>query len=386
MTQMFQLRDRAKKRMADLIRHQVQKISSGEVAPLFGDSYWHSGPNLWEPAVLLAIKDMVKPGGVTFDVGGNMGGLTSALSRLVGPKGVVCTFEASPRIVGYLNQNIARQGHRNVTVYHRAVYSNSNEILQIYDGDHLNDSIYAKNSPTKVSHPVKTLALDDFCSLSGLVPDFIKMDIEGAEFDALLGSEKIIQEKTPHLVLEQQADDIRCFEFLMQRGYVAIDLSTYRLLRSLSDFTVGAPLKNVLFVHGNRISDLPYDLPVQRSEVLTMSRSDFLPNHLNGYTSGEIRLTAGRYLIELDFTATGTSNNMMCGVRFDGADFFRYHGYSKLIADSYKDWVIDLPRSGPCYVYFDFLQESSDPSMGISSAKFWKLNVANNAWASLVFD
>lgn len=180
---MLNIKKKIKTHLLAFIRHNVETKPT-----LYGDSYWYAGPNLWEPTVMLALRDLCKPGTVVFDVGGNMGGLTSAMARLVGPKGTVCTFEASPRIIGYLQGNVVAQGHHNVTVYHRAVYSKSNEIITIYDGDHLNDSIYAEQSPTKVGRPVKTLALDDFCDATGFSPDVIKMDIEGAEYDALIGS------------------------------------------------------------------------------------------------------------------------------------------------------------------------------------------------------
>lgn len=181
-----------KRRFGKHIRATIERLQREQVNP-FGDSFWYEGPNLWEPPVQLALKDLCRPGSVVFDVGANLGGLTSVMSRLVGPKGVVCSFEASPRIVGHLQSNVVKQGHGNVTVYHCAVYSRSNERIKIYPGDHLNDSIYdfgyANSSEYRL---VNTVALDDFCSGMGLAPALIKMDIEGAELDALTGAGKLL--------------------------------------------------------------------------------------------------------------------------------------------------------------------------------------------------
>ena len=338
-----------------------------EKSGLYGDAFWYSGPNLWEPTVLNAVRDLCKPGSVVFDVGGNMGGLTSAMSRLVGPRGLVCTFEASPRIVGILQANVVAQGHRNVTVYHRAVYSKSNEIVTIYDGDHLNDSIYVEQSPTGVGHPIKTLALDDFCETSSLIPDLIKMDIEGAEYEALLGSARLIEASKPHLILEQQSNDTRCLDFLHARGYVTIDLSTYRQIKTAEDYPAKAVLRNVLCVHHDRLKETPYRLPLPLLDVALLGDADFVVNQVAGITSRSFDLEPGRYVLNVEFSAHGTDNEMMCGVRADGLDAFRYHAYSKLIADSYREWVLNLPRKASICVYFEFRNGTSDASFKLHS-------------------
>jgi FkbM family methyltransferase len=375
------IKEKIKAHLLAFIRHNV------EIKPtLYGDSFWYAGPNLWEPTVMLALRDLCKPGTIVFDVGGNMGGLTSAMSRLVGPKGAVCTFEASPRIIGYLQGNVVAQGHHNVTVYHRAVYSKSNEIITIYDGDHLNDSIYAEQSPTKVGRPIKTLALDDFCDSTGFAPDVIKMDIEGAEYDALLGAERMIERNRPHFVLEQQASDMRCFEFLTARGYITIDLSSYRQIQEASDYPPNAPLRNVLCIHQDRLAETHYQLPMPTTDICTLNATEFGKNHMNGITSNVFELEAGRYLLNVDFNAEGTNNNMMCGVRGEGLDIFRYHGYSKLIAGSYREWVIELQRKTNVHIYFDFHDGSSDPSFEFRSILIKRLGLASPLWAALAVD
>jgi FkbM family methyltransferase len=375
-----------KEKIRTRLREFVRRVA-GTGPGIYGDSYWYAGPNLWEPTVALALRDLCRPGMTVFDVGGNMGGLTSTMSRLVGPKGTVCAFEASPRIVGYLQGNVVSQGHHNVTVYHRAVFSRSNEIVTIYEGDHLNDSIYFENSPTGIGSPVKTLALDDFCSSAKLAPDIIKMDIEGAEYEAIIGAVTTINLHHPHLLLEQQAADMRCLELLTDLGYLTMDLSNYRQILSANDYPPNAPLRNVLCIHQDRLSETPYHLPVSTLIVCTLSAEDFKRNNLNGITSRAFELGAGRYLIDVDFAAEGKSNNMMCGVRSDGRDIFRYHGYSKLIAASYREWVIDLPTNTAVELYFDFHDGTSDPSFqfrGLSVRKVDRL--ASPLWASLVTD
>ena len=372
--------DRLIRRLHAFIRHII-----GTGHTIYGDSFWYSGPNMWEPTVTLALRDLCKPGMIVFDVGGNMGGLSSTISRLVGPRGIVCTFEASPRIVGYLQGNIVAQGHHNVTVYHCAIFSKSNELVTIFEGGHLNDSIYRENSPTGIGSPVKTLALDDFCDAAGLAPDLIKMDIEGAEYEAILGAATTIHRHRPHLLLEQQTADTRCLDLLTQWGYLTMDLSSYCQIRTIDDYPSNAPLRNVLCVHHDRLIETPYRFPRITSDVCTLNASNFKRNLFNGITSDIFVLEAGRYLIFVDFVANGTRNNMMCGVRSDGLEIFRYHGYSKLLADSYREWVIDLPSKTAVEVYFDFHDSTSDPSFQFRGLTIKKLGgITSPLWASLV--
>jgi FkbM family methyltransferase len=383
---MIRLKQIVKNKVIQIVDSRISDHSDHSPA-LYGDSYWYASPNLWEPTVMLALKDLCKPGAIFFDVGGNLGGLTSAMSRLVGPRGIVCTFEASPRIIGHLQSNVNKQGHHNVTVYHRAVYSRSNEIVTIYDGDHLNDSIYAENSPSKIGHPVKTVALDDFCLATDLYPEVVKMDIEGAEFDALKGFVRTIETIKPHLLLEQQATDMRCFSFLVDRGYIAMDLNSYRQIVTEKDYPENTPLRNVLFIHRDKIDKTIYKQPLMINNLKVIAADDFMPNHMNGFTSKEFEFEPGRYLIDVDFSAVSMNNEMMCGVRFEGADLFRYHGYSKLIADSYRDWVIEVPQRGNITIYFDFLNGTNDPSLVIHKATVRMIeNCRLPSWANIAID
>lgn len=52
-------------------------------------------------------------------------------------------------------------------------------------------------------------------------PDFIKMDIEGGEVDALKGASRLIAEHRPHMVIEVHGEDLetRCREILNRHGY-----------------------------------------------------------------------------------------------------------------------------------------------------------------------
>ncbi|MEI6685725.1 MAG: hypothetical protein WCN64_06290, partial [Planctomycetota bacterium] len=65
---------------------------------------WYQ-PIASEPGVQLILRDLIKPGDTCLDVGAFQGDLTLVMSRLVGPKGQIVTFEANPLILERLTNN-----------------------------------------------------------------------------------------------------------------------------------------------------------------------------------------------------------------------------------------------------------------------------------------
>ena len=219
--------------------------------------------SFWEPTVALAIRDHCRPGDVVFDVGANAGALSMLMSRLVGPRGIVCAFEASPRIVDKTHYNLVKAGCNNVTLFHKAVWHTSGARVNMAAGSHLNDRI--EEAATGMS--VRTIALDDLANVGGFRPSFIKMDIEGAEYDALRGMTRLVREVRPVLIIEQSPNDMRCHSFLSELA-VAMDLASYEHIRSGADFRRSTSVANVLFVAQEAAGKNPY---FDRSEPETIA-------------------------------------------------------------------------------------------------------------------
>ena len=242
------LKNKLVKVLVPEIDRQLEISQKLEEVRLYGTAPWYR-ENLWEPTVQLVLRDLCLPGDTVFDVGANFAGLTTIMSRMVGPKGVVCSFEASPRIVDKCQRNIINNGCSNTQLFHSAVYSKSYEKVPLYLGSHLNDSIYKDYSIGEAAYEISTIALDDFVENTKLIPNLVKMDIEGAEFDAIQGMEKTIKSAKPHLILETQAEDSRCLDFLSALGYISIDLNTYKVIKTPEDYPSGVGIRNNLYIH-----------------------------------------------------------------------------------------------------------------------------------------
>jgi FkbM family methyltransferase len=357
------------------LEHSVDTIRSGRHDPrkTFSTAFWYD-PSYAEPCVALAIRDLCRPGDVVFDVGANCGALSILMSRLVGPRGVVCSFEASRRIVDKCQYNLAVNGCYNTQLFHRAVFSQSGEILKIYHGTHLNDTVVAAHANTTIYDTVETITLDDFVRHFQLHPKLIKIDIEGAEYDALLGGQETIGNGQPTLLLEQQPSDTRCSDMLRGLGYVGIDLATYQEVASAADFPAGVDLANVLFIHRGKLDQTPYRLPIARSDVCRFAKADFRVADDGSIDLNEpFDLEPGRYLIRTDFTAQGRDNEAFAGVAADGATIFRYHTNSRFLSTAYRDWVIELPRRQSINLFLRFLNGTSDPTLDFYGASVYSL-------------
>jgi FkbM family methyltransferase len=358
----------------DIRKLRQEFLEEFENVKPYGVDFWYK-ENLWEPSVQLALKDLCHYGSIAFDVGANLGGLSIVMSRCVGAIGIVCSFEASRRIIDKCQRNLVWNGCNNVQVYNAAIYHTSNQMLPIYEGNHLNDSVYSQYTQGTIGNYVMSLALDDFVRQTGIAPDLIKMDIEGAEYDALMGMRSTIQSTKPHLILETQVDDTRCLDYLHQQGYISIDLNSYKIIDTQADYPDGVSIRNNLYIHEDRLSKTPYDLPFNTIIYANISENDFKQNSQSSKFAlkSPVLLERGRYIIDVNFTAKGVDNELICGLKSNQELLLRYHGYSRLLAENYRDWVIHISEPKSVDIYFDFLNNTSDSTFFIKSVKIHKI-------------
>lgn len=142
----------------------------------------------------------VGPGDYVLDLGGSIGTSAITLGRLVGPTGRVFSFE--PLTHAVLQRNLAENGITNVRVIPEGVSESAGE-TEIHFTDQCINSSIANPTPgdglLPVHHrTVRLTTVDDFVEQEKLDRvDFIKMDIEGAEEPALLGSRRVIERFRP---------------------------------------------------------------------------------------------------------------------------------------------------------------------------------------------
>jgi FkbM family methyltransferase len=153
---------------------------------------------------------------VVYDVGANVGYYIFPSSVLTGSTGKVFAFEPVPRNVNYLKSHIALNALSNVMVIEKAV------------SDKIKKQKFSLSSNPSMGHlsdkgeiEVETISLDEFIKQGNPAPDIIKMDIEGAEFDALLGAKELLKNKKPVIFLATHSNELRvkCLKLLAEFSY-----------------------------------------------------------------------------------------------------------------------------------------------------------------------
>jgi FkbM family methyltransferase len=145
-------------------------------------------------------KYVPKKGDLCLDVGGEFGFETLQLSHLVGPEGRVYVFECLPDHLAHLEQIAAASG--NIVLVRKACW-NKNETIAFHIGNTpgsgtLIGDAKGQRGQTLASTKqleVTAITLDDFwrAELNSQVVTFMKMDIEGSEYEALDGAKEVLK-------------------------------------------------------------------------------------------------------------------------------------------------------------------------------------------------
>lgn len=134
------------------------------------------------------VKDIISSGMTAVDIGANIGVYTAFLAKTVGQKGKVYAFEPSPH-----NFNLLKKCNKNnnVILVQAAVGDTTGQTI-LYVSDKLNvDHQTYETDEKREKIDVPSYRLDDY--LRDEKVDFIKMDIQGFEYQALLGMKNILQ-------------------------------------------------------------------------------------------------------------------------------------------------------------------------------------------------
>jgi FkbM family methyltransferase len=138
------------------------------------------------------LRSILSAGAVVVDAGANIGVYSQFLSRMVGPTGVVHSFEPAPENFKCLQSGTRKLA--NVRLSQAGVGERSGR-SKLYVSDQLNvdHRTYATEGDSRRAVSIEMVALDDYFK-PGQRVDLIKMDIQGYELHALRGGQRVLQE------------------------------------------------------------------------------------------------------------------------------------------------------------------------------------------------
>lgn len=165
------------------------------------DCCQHSKP--CEPEVCNVLARVLEEGDCAVDGGANVGFLTILMSKLVGPTGHVYAFEPGGNNLPKLAANIALNKVENVSVIDKPLSDRSGAVVTLHEHDHpgynslwpdLSKEVTAKRSVTTTTLEKELLGRP--------APMLIKLDIEGAELEALKGAGTLLKWQQPLVIAE----------------------------------------------------------------------------------------------------------------------------------------------------------------------------------------
>lgn len=148
---------------------------------------------------LAVLRNHIKPGDTVIDIGAHIGFYSRFFAGLVGQQGKVFAFEPDPENFKRLSANI--KSFPSVKIISAAVSSVSGR-LKLFRSKTLSVDQHAYPTPGRKSVTVESAALDDFVKKENVKINFIKMDIQGFEIQALQGMKEILATHRPKLLTE----------------------------------------------------------------------------------------------------------------------------------------------------------------------------------------
>jgi 23S rRNA U2552 (ribose-2'-O)-methylase RlmE/FtsJ len=192
-----------------------------------GDSLELSAMESYEPVETEIIKKNINKGDHVIDLGASVGYYTLLLAKLVGKNGKVYSFESNPEKISILEKNIHLNNYQNIILIQKFVSNKST-----------------------TNSGIQSIALDDYFQQSNSI-NLIKMDIEGAEVQAIEGMKqllennqniKIITEFHTSELREEGADPKEFLNKLRQFGFSIFNINEKN--KELEDVTYEDLLKN----------------------------------------------------------------------------------------------------------------------------------------------
>jgi FkbM family methyltransferase len=149
-------------------------------------------------------RKLLRPGDTAIDVGANLGVITLAMAKFVGPFGRVHCFEPNPKMQNLLRQSIDRS-HQNITLHKIALGAADAELELHIPPDNIGAGSFVSYRETPDAETVKCQVrrLADIIEAEGITDiRLVKIDVEGFENEVLLGSGDLLSSIRPIIILE----------------------------------------------------------------------------------------------------------------------------------------------------------------------------------------
>lgn len=191
-----------------------------------------------EQGVARLFKRVIREGDVFFDLGANFGFYSSYVLPLCGKSGAVHSFEPNVSLIPHLRQ-LSEVNGRNGRIHVNAVAvgKESGKFLPLYGSDRIGSSSLYRHAWLNHEAPINVpiVSIDDYVRDQGIDRiDVVKIDVEGAELDALEGMEETLRVRPPQLIV-CELTLLKEYDTPQQSGLEAMRASSAADPRKLTD-------------------------------------------------------------------------------------------------------------------------------------------------------
>jgi FkbM family methyltransferase len=187
---------------------------------------------LFDRELVDCVREHARPGSIVVDCGANIGYIALHAARAVGPGGAVEAFECDTRALDRLRDHV-RINDAPINIRELAVWDRSGPVEFHLSGQLGWSSVREGAADERGQSEVMAITLDEHLAAEGIDPgriSLIKLDIEGAEPEALKGASNLLDEGSPVLVIETDVRRARqldrepteVFDQLAEHGYRAM--------------------------------------------------------------------------------------------------------------------------------------------------------------------
>jgi FkbM family methyltransferase len=161
---------------------------------------------VYDPLMVSVVRRFARPGSTAIDVGGHVGYVAALLARQVGPGGAVHVVEANPAMVERIRRHRELNALDWMQVHHCAMTDGSVDHLPLHVGAQPAwTSIHGGLTPDAHVVDVPARSLDALVAEHGIDPaalSLVKVDVEGAEDQAIAGMRDTLEAGSPAVVVE----------------------------------------------------------------------------------------------------------------------------------------------------------------------------------------
>lgn len=199
---------------------------------------------VFEPFSSKLVRKIVQPGDTVLDIGANIGYYSVMLSRCVGERGKVLSFEPMEYYREILDKNIRQNNISNVEIFPFGFSNKETQYKCIRGDSSATIHFYGKQHDFEI---IQCKTLDAFCMEKKLdCVDFIKIDVDGHEPCIMQGGNSFFKKYDPTILLEvahlyyfkQGTFAWDFYSMLKEQGYNIYDEDGGTPILNLEDFLI----------------------------------------------------------------------------------------------------------------------------------------------------